>query len=80
VQLSCNLCPLCGAFEELVQHLFFECMISNFTWNLCFKWFGVLTTQHNQNLQHFDQFYMLGLNIKGNKLWKVMWVAMIGSI
>jgi len=45
-------------------------MISNIALNICFKWFGVLTTQHNQTLQHFDQFYMLGLNIKGNKLWK----------
>ena len=80
VQLSCNLCTLCGASEELVQHYFFECMISNFAWNLCFKWFGVLTRQYNQTLQHFDQFYMSGLNIKENKLWKVMRVAMIRRI
>jgi len=63
-----------------LQHFFFEYMISNFTWNLCFKWFGVLTTQYNKTLQHFDQFYLHGLNIKENKLWKVIWVAMIRSI
>jgi len=30
-----------------VQHFFFECMIFNFVWNLCFKWFIALTTQHS---------------------------------
>lgn len=45
-----------------------------------FKWFGVLTTQHSQTLQHFDQFYMFDLNIKGNKFWKAMWMIRIKSI
>lgn len=32
VQVPCKLCVLCKEHDELVQHIFFECNVSNVAW------------------------------------------------
>jgi len=60
---------LCATNEKLIQHLFFDCVVSYLARNLFFfKLLGLITTQHNKTSQHFDLFYMFTMNIKDNKI------------
>jgi len=58
-------CALCGDQEESISHLFFSCKVANKVWNLCNRWVGVLSVQHNQAQENFQQFHLLSLTAKG---------------
>jgi len=47
---------------------------------MCNRWVEVSTAHHNQLKAHFQQFDVLTLNSKGNKLWKGVWVSIIRNI
>ena len=47
---------------------------------MCKRWVEVSTVHHNQLKAYFQQFELLSLNSKGNKLWKGVWVSIIRNI
>ena len=49
-------------------------------WNLCNKWVGISSVQHNQLNMHFQQFSLMALNSKENKIWKGLWISIIWNI
>jgi len=72
-------CDLCGDQEESISYLFFTCKVANMVWNLCNRWVGVLSVQHNQE-ENFQQFHLIEFNYKGNIIWKGVWMAIMLSI
>ena len=56
VQLTSELCVLCGTVDESYQHLFIECEQAWKVWTMSFKWIGVDFVQHNDIVAHLESF------------------------
>ena len=70
VKLTDVSCIFCGLEEETNTHLFLTCNVTIKIWNMCNRWVEVSAVHHNQLKAHFQQFEVMTLNNKGNKLWK----------
>jgi len=80
IQLQNNLCELCCAHEENVDHLFFSCTVSQMVCNMYDRWLGLSTVHHVKARANFQQFHLFDLNSTQNLVWKGMWLAIIGEI
>ena len=78
IPLMSDRCPLCGAEEESVRHLFFECWISWKIWGMCLEWLGFPSVLHRDPQMHFRMFKPIGLNHAVIRCWGVfrlvLWV------
>ena len=77
VQLTTELCVLCGTVDESYQHLFIECEQAWKVWTMCFKWIGVDFVQHNDIVAHLESFHLFQASHKQNLVWKGMWAAVV---
>jgi len=56
VMVNTTECALCQSKEETCQHLFIECKYAVRVWNLCFRWVGIWSAQHNNLRINFEGF------------------------
>ena len=56
VLLGDTLCVLCGREEESTSHVLVSCKVSINVWNMCFRWLGISSVNHNDLIHHFEQF------------------------
>ena len=49
-------------------------------WELCYRWIGILSAQHNVLNNHFESFYLIQLSNKQNMVWKGIWAALVRCI
>ena len=80
VVMQNTLCALCQTKEESCQHLFVECTHALWVWNVCHKWIGILSVQHNEIMIHFESFYLAQSNNKHNLIWRGVWAAVVRCI
>ena len=80
VQLQHSLCDLCSEHEEIADHLFFSCKVSQKVWNMCDSWLGVSNVHHVKARVNFQHFHLFDLNSRQNLAWRGMWLAIIGEI
>jgi len=80
VTMESTLCVLCQAKAESCQHLFLECDAAVRVWELCYRWIGILSVQHNALKNHFENFTLIQASNKQDMVWKGIWVAIIRSI
>ena len=75
-----TLYALCGREEESTSHILVSCKVSTTVWNLCNNWLGISLVNHNELINHFEQFWCICFNKEGNRLWKSLWVSVIWCI
>jgi len=80
VMLDSNLCVFCQIKVESCQHLFMECDVVVRVWELCYRWIGILSAQHNELNNHFESFCLVQLSKKQNMVWKGIWAALVRCI
>jgi len=80
IKLANRMCVMCGNNKETISHLFFSCRTRNYIWKLCENWVGISSVHHERAREHFLQFQILGLSNKCNKVWRCIWVMVIGNI
>ena len=80
VVMQNTLCALCQKKEESCQHLLVECTHALRVWNLCHRWIGILSVQHNEIMIHFESFYLAQSNNKHNLIWRGVWAAVVRCI
>ena len=51
-----TLYALCGREEESTSHILVSCKVSTTVWNLCNNWLGISLVNHNELINHFEQF------------------------
>lgn len=51
-----NVCVMCESGEEIVQHLFFNCITIQNIWKRCDKWASIVTSHYNATKYHFYWF------------------------
>jgi len=73
-------CVMCGEQGDTINHLLFTCKVATKIWNMCNKWTGNLGVSYNQIQAHFEHFHLLELNLKGNMLWKGVWIAIVWTL
>jgi len=71
---------MCRLVDESSSHLFFTCDVAMGVWNMCNKWVGVSNVNHFMPRQHFNHFYLFGIDGKQNNAWKCMWMAVVWVI
>jgi len=74
------LCPLCNEVEESITHLFGESMIAFQVWSMISNWVGLNIVYHKDLKQHMLHFTLLQFNVKRNRVWKRVWIAVLWSI
>ena len=77
VMLTNTLCVLCKREEESISHILVSCKVSILVWNMCNRWLGISSVNHNEVVKIFEQFSTICFNNEGNKLWKSIWVSVI---
>jgi len=70
-------CAFCHSKEESCQHLFLECKHAVRVWDLCFRWVGIWSVQHNNIMINFESFYLIQHTHKQNLVWKGVWAAIV---
>jgi len=80
ITLMSDRCPLCGAEEESVRHLFFECRISWRIWGMCLEWLGFISVIHRDPQMNFRLFKPIGLNHAVTRCWGGIWVGIKSEI
>lgn len=80
IVLNTTRCALCLVEEESCQHLFVECKCARRVWNKCFKWFGILSVQHNDIAIHFEGFSLSHGSKIQNMVWRGVWAAIVRSL
>ena len=73
-------CVFCRAETEIVEHLFFHCVISRKIWMECYNWGKITTMVPNCAAEHFLQHKLPALREKGDRGWKAVWIAIVNSI
>lgn len=73
-------CVLCTIGEETLQHLLIHCPISNYIWQLCHRWLGILTADPETCTLHFVQFGNELLTSKSRQGAKTVWLVMAWTI
>jgi len=66
--------------EETIQYLFTYCEVSQKVWDKCDRWVGLTSVRNNDIINHFRNFYAIGLSKKANIVWKGMWLATVWEI
>ena len=80
INITDSLCNMCRFVDESSSHLFFTCDVAMGVWNMCNKWVGVSNVNHFMPRQHFNHFYLFGLDSKQNNAWKWMWMSVVWVI
>jgi len=80
INIQCNIGPLCMKEEETIQHLLMYCEVSQRVWDKCDRWVGLTTVRNNDIINHFRNFYAIGLSKKTNIVWKGMWLTIVWEI
>jgi len=80
INIQCNLYPLCMKEEETIQHLLMYCEVSQIVWDNCDRWVGLTSVRNNDIINHFRNFYAIGLSKKANIVWKEMWLTIVWEI
>lgn len=55
ISISNTCCPICGLFEEDVEHLFFLCEVAIKMWELIFKWLDVQCGNFRNHIELFHK-------------------------
>jgi len=77
VLLDTIVCAMCEIKEESCQHLFIECKVACYVWNLCLRWIGILYVPHNDVRNHFESFSLPQGSYKQNQIWKGVWATIV---
>ena len=80
VNIQNNICLLYSKVVETIQHLLIGCEVGQKVWDNCDNWLDISSVRHNDVLNHFRNFYVIGLGRKGNQVWKGVWVAITYEI
>jgi len=73
-------CVMCKQKKETTSHMFFTCEVSQKVWNLCERWVGISSSNHNHRVTNFQNFNSLQLNTKQNIAWKSVWLSIVWDI
>ena len=77
VMVNTTECALCQTKEETCQHLFVECKYAVRVWDLCSRWVGIWSVQHNNLRTNFEGFSLPQHSYKQNLVWKGVWAAVV---
>jgi len=80
ITIVSSMCSLCEVKEETSTHLFFECRFAWLLWNHCYVWLEVQSAFHNVLLLNFSQFRMCNVSASVNKVWRVIWMAVVNEV
>jgi len=71
---------LCNNIEETVQHVLFECVVTQKVWDNCDRWISIHSVRPNFAANHFMSFNLIWCWKKVNSVWRGMWVAIVWEI
>ena len=80
VTMESTLCEFCHSKIETSHHLFLECQVVVRVWDLCHRWIGILSVQHNVLSNHFESFTLIQVSNKQDLIWKGIWTAIVRSV
>jgi len=80
VSVQNNLCPLCQKVEETIQHLLIGCEVVQKIWDNYDRRLGFSSVRHDDIVNHYENFYVIGLSKKANMIWKGMWGAIVSEV
>ena len=61
-------------------HLFMECGLALRVWDMCYRWIGIFSVQHNVLKSHFESFLLAQASNKQNMVWKGIWATIVRCI
>jgi len=73
-------CPLCNSTEKTVQHVLFECVVTQKVCDNCDRWIDIHSVRPNFAASHFMSFNLIRCRKKVNSMWRGMWVAIVWEL
>jgi len=59
-----------------LQHILLTCEVAQRLWLKCDNWVGLISVRSNDIVNHFCNFYIMGMSKKVNRVWKGMWFTL----
>lgn len=73
-------CVLWKEEPEILDNLLFKCMAVKQIWNHYYAWLGIVSAMQATLEEHYRQHYIIYLNAKVNKRWRVLWCVIIWRV
>ena len=80
IQTGDDSCPLCSGASEIVDHLFFGCLISWNLWMDCYAWWEFYWCCPNKPIPFLEAWSDVKLHGVEKKMWMTLYYVVIWSI